>query len=316
MPDVIKGVDVASFQSWTYSLDGLDFVFVKATQGTNYVNPKMPQQATRARDAGLVVGFYHFLVRGDISAQAAYFIAKAGARPGEILACDWETAPDGTYPNNVEKDAFLKEVKRLAPTHRVILYCNRSFWTGQDKTSYCGDGLWIADPDHAAGDPAVKHAWLVDQYSSAGGIDHDVAAFTSRDALKKWAGYPPPATPTPEPKPAPSTGETDVSLNLQQTYEAVWKTDAVPAPGDAPGKATNPTWAPVSYLRETYARVRALETELAAVKEQAASNGQALTTALARLDTIAGAVTLLDIPQAVQALQTRLDGMTLTLHTE
>ncbi|MBM9504516.1 glycoside hydrolase family 25 protein [Actinacidiphila acididurans] len=188
---MIKGVDVSSFQSTTYSLTGLDFVFVKATQSTNYVNPHMPAQVQRARNAGVVVGMYHFLVRGNIKAQAAYFVAKAGARPGEILACDWEANTDGTFPSNAEKDEFLAEVKRLAPKHRVVLYCNRDYWLNHDRTSVCGDGLWIADYSHPAGHPAIKHAWLFNQYSAANNTDSDVGNFSTRAALKQWAGYPP-----------------------------------------------------------------------------------------------------------------------------
>lgn len=196
----VKGIDVASYQSATPSVKGLAFLFTKATQSTNYVNPRMASQASAARKAGLVVGFYHFLVTGNIQKQAEYFVAKAASQPGDVLACDWETDPStGHHASNAEKDAFIKAVKKLRPDHKVVLYCNLSFWKGIDTTSYCGDGLWIADPNAAAGHPRVEHAWTFHQYGISG-TDVDVANFADLAALKKWAGGG--STPTPAPTPA------------------------------------------------------------------------------------------------------------------
>lgn len=190
---MIHGIDVASYQSETYPTSGLDFVFVKSTQGTSYVNPKQGRQVTTARMAGLVVGFYHFLVTGNIRAQAAYFLAKAGESQGDLLVCDWETDPDTkTAPTNAEKDAFLAELVRLRPGHKIGLYCNTDFWLHRDKTSTHGDFLWIADPNHPAGAPAIKAPWVIHQYAVTSGTDRNVGMFASRAAMKRWAGYPEP----------------------------------------------------------------------------------------------------------------------------
>ncbi|MFJ2200851.1 glycoside hydrolase family 25 protein [Streptomyces violaceusniger] len=290
----VKGVDVASYQSTTYSTAGLDFVIVKATQSTNYVNPKMAAQAKHARDAGLAVGYYHFLVRGRPKEQAAYFVSKAGERAGDILACDWENNIDGTYATNGEKDTFIKEVKRLRPQCRVVLYCNRSFWTTRDATSYAGDGLWIADPNRSAGSPNVKHPWTFHQYSISGGMDRNVGNFPTRAALKKWADG---AAPAPPSKPAPgkpSTGDKPVSLTAQQVHDAVWKLDQIAAPDTAPDRSTNPTWQPQSWLKDTGNGVRALRAELHDVAAQAQANGKALSAVRAQLDAIAAALAQLD----------------------
>lgn len=193
---MIKGIDVASYQPETYPTTGLDFVFVKATEGTSYVNPKMVRQAATARAAGLALGFYHFLHAGDIKAQAAYFVAKAPLLAGDMLVCDWERPPAGSAASCAEKDAFLKEVARLRPGYRVGLYCNTDFWLNRDTTSYAEDFLWIADPNHPVGKPGIKAHWLFHQYSSVGGTDRNVAAFADRAALRAWAGYPGPKPPT------------------------------------------------------------------------------------------------------------------------
>ncbi|MFF1393387.1 glycoside hydrolase family 25 protein [Streptomyces sp. NPDC058287] len=181
---MLRGIDVSSYQS-TFDTDGQSFVFIKATEGRSYVNPRLTAQTKLARDGGCVVGFYHFLWPGNLTAQAEYFVSKAPEKAGDLLAVDWETTGEGTRASNAEKDRFIREVKRLRPHHRVLLYTNRNFWLNVDTTSYAGDGLWIADYT-TAGKPRIQAAWKFHQYTDSP-IDKDVAQFTSKGALRDWA---------------------------------------------------------------------------------------------------------------------------------
>ncbi|MEV6010945.1 GH25 family lysozyme [Streptomyces sp. NPDC051976] len=192
----VSGIDVASYQSTDYATAGRSFVMVKATEGTSYVNPRHTAQVATGRAHGLVVGHYHFARSGSMTAQADYFLSHAAARTGDILVLDWED----TAVSSAEKDAWITHVRGAAHGHRVILYCNRDFWLNRDTSSYCGDGLWIADPEAAAGHPRVEHAWTFHQYGESGGLDLDVGNFASKAALQKWAGVSvPPATYEPFP---------------------------------------------------------------------------------------------------------------------
>jgi GH25 family lysozyme M1 (1,4-beta-N-acetylmuramidase) len=182
---MLHGIDVSAYQSSAYDTDGLSFVFIKATEGRSYVNTKLSAQTKTARDAGCVVGFYHFLWPGNITAQAEYFVSKAPEKAGDLLAVDWETTGDGTHASNAEKDRFIRKVKELRPHNRVVLYANRHFWLNIDTTSYAGDGLWIADYV-TAGEPRIEATWRFHQYSSDP-VDKNVAAFTSKAALREWA---------------------------------------------------------------------------------------------------------------------------------
>ncbi|WP_447040118.1 glycoside hydrolase family 25 protein [Streptomyces sp. DSM 118878] len=181
---MLRGIDVSSHQS-SFDTDGLSFVIIKATEGRSYVNPRMTSQVKRAREAGCVVGFYHFLWPGNITAQAEYFVRKAPEKSGDLLAVDWEYTGDRSAASNKEKDRFIKEVKRLRPSHRVLLYTNRDFWLNRDTTSYAGDGLWIADYVRA-GKPRIQAKWAIHQYTSSP-LDKNVADFESEDALREWA---------------------------------------------------------------------------------------------------------------------------------
>lgn len=178
----VKGVDVSGYQSATFSTAGLAFVFVKATEGTGYTNPKMTAQAEHARQAGCVVGFYHFLRPGSMKAQAAYFVAQAASRDGDPLFADWED-PGVT---SAEKDQFLAEVTRLrGDTHRVGLYCNQSYWLTREHGGNAGDALWIADYV-TAGKPRIKAPWLFHQHTDKP-LDTNQGAFADKAALVAWA---------------------------------------------------------------------------------------------------------------------------------
>jgi hypothetical protein len=179
----VSGIDVASYQGTTYNTTGLSFVLAKATEGTGYVNPNHAGQVLTARSRELVVGHYHFVRPGSMTAQVDYFLAHTAPHAGDLLALDWED----TGVSGADKDAFLRYLETKTPHNRVILYCNRDFWLNRDHTSYCAEGLWIADPNSAAGHPNIQHSWTIHQYSETGGIDHNVANFGSTDAMRSWA---------------------------------------------------------------------------------------------------------------------------------
>lgn len=257
----IHGVDVSAYQSETYNTTGLDFVIVKATEGLSYTNPRMAAQAKRARDAGLVVGFYHYPHMGnDPIAEANYFLKKAPIQAGDIIVFDWEgyDAANKGVPKSRQiayRDAWLAYVKGKLPTHRVGMYCNTDYWLNIDTSGNCGDFLWIATANRPAGQPGIQTAWTFHQYSTAGGIDHDVANFPDRAALASWAR---------------GLTEEDpmAGITKQDIYDAVWKTDQVAAPADAPDLKTNPTWQPQSYLKGIDQRLQKL---LAAESAQSAA---------------------------------------------
>ncbi|MFK0289953.1 GH25 family lysozyme [Streptomyces sp. NPDC090442] len=190
----VRGVDVSSYQSATYSTKGLDFAFIKATEGTSYINPRMTAQAAHARRNGLVTGFYHFLRPGDMKAQARYFVDQACSVEGDPLFADWEDS----RVSCAQKDQFLAEVRRLrGATHRVGLYCNQDYWLRRDTSGDAGDALWIADYV-TAGRPRIKARWLFHQHTDRP-LDTNVADFPDRAALRAWAtkAAAPPSKPSP-----------------------------------------------------------------------------------------------------------------------
>lgn len=262
----IKGVDVSSYQSAdSYPLDGYDFVVVKATESTTYTNPKHGAQVKRARDAGRVVGHYHFVRPGSMSAQVDYFLRQAKPQPGEFLVLDWEDAG----VSDKAKNEFLRLCKSRSG-RKTLLYCNVDFWLNKDKNSECGDGLWIAHYGVSAGNPGVQHPWLLHQYTDDP-IDKNVARFSSRSAMRKWAGG---GNPEEDDEMTPAQMDQLVKRLKEELPRAVIRQDGnVEAPGDNPD---NPYWAPATYLRNTLLKLREVEAKLDAQNAVVAELAKAL----------------------------------------
>jgi lysozyme len=93
----LNGYDISAYQgSLNPAAVPGDFVIVKATGGDGYVNPNFRAQIQAARNAGKLVGIYHFARDGYTAAtaqsEAVWFIRNAGdLLDGTVLAVlDWE----------------------------------------------------------------------------------------------------------------------------------------------------------------------------------------------------------------------------------
>jgi GH25 family lysozyme M1 (1,4-beta-N-acetylmuramidase) len=71
---------------------GTALAFIKATQGTGFVDPAFAHNRNAAIAAGIIAVPYHFLDTADPDGQAAHFLAVAELAPGQLAMLDWETA--------------------------------------------------------------------------------------------------------------------------------------------------------------------------------------------------------------------------------
>lgn len=184
----VAGQDWSSYQTSTPSTDGLNFVFIKATEGLGYVNPRATAQVAHARAAGLTVGWYHYPhIANSASAEADHFLTHTALRPGDLIALDWEWYGQTVTAAQARayKSAFISRIRLRAPRHRVLVYADRTNWTTVDQDGNCGDGLWIADYT-TAGHPRIKDQWIIHQYANTP-VDKNVANFSTVEAMREWA---------------------------------------------------------------------------------------------------------------------------------
>jgi len=302
-PVMINGVDVSRYQAVSGWEIGIDFAFVKVTEGTTYVNPSWVAQRDTARAAELVVGYYHFARPGDMITQADFFLSKIALQPGDVLMFDWEDIG----VSSSQKDAWISYVQGKTG-HRVIMYCNKYFWINRDTSGFAGDGLFIATADLPAGFPGIQSNWLIHQFSTAGNLDHDVAQFASRADMITWAGGVDVAL-TPDDK--TWIKNTIVAAIKAEAFAAVLSKDAVRSPTDDPA---NPTWAAASYLRESYLRLleilaeeKGARTVLSSILSQSQTNGSNGTAANMKLDSIMLTLDAIDLSRLPAEIAAKLE---------
>ncbi|MFE8949245.1 lysozyme [Streptomyces sp. NPDC007856] len=206
-----RGHDVSSHQKpvdWaTARSTGARFVYVKATESTDYRNPYFSQQYEGAHEAGLYRGAYHF-ARPDRSSgarQAAYFVRNGGAwvADGRTLppALDIEDNPysrkdecyglDGTQMVRWIQ-SFSDEIE-LETGRRPVIYTTTEWWrlcTGNSHAFAGSHALWIARHGTSRPGPLPggwQH-WMFWQFDADGRLPGDQNLFNgSTSRLRAFA---------------------------------------------------------------------------------------------------------------------------------
>jgi len=209
-----RGIDVSHWQgviNWTSVKNaGFHFAFMKASESTDFVDPRFLQNVTNGTKAGVLHGFYHLArpglqggsVAADARAEAAHFVNTAGAyirAPYLPPVLDLEHGFElGRSTLSAWTRAWLTEVKRLTGVQPMIYM---SSWPAKnlfepDLKQY---GLWLArwtlnlDEPPLPDDPGIWPNWTFWQYSSttavpgiSGNVDGDVFKGSLTD-LQAWA---------------------------------------------------------------------------------------------------------------------------------
>ena len=195
----ITGPDVSSFQhpnglsiAWSsVKAAGQAFVFVKATESTNYTNPYYAQDVAEAAKAGMMHGAYEF-AHPDVSAvaQAQYFAGVIGSQNlrGDLPPVLDLEQTGGLSPAQLITwvGQWLTTVRSL--THRTpMIYVSPSFWQTYlgNTRDYSNYPLWDADwTFRCSGTPWLPGGWATFefwQYSDNGTIKLANGSSTTSD---------------------------------------------------------------------------------------------------------------------------------------
>ncbi|WP_169054298.1 GH25 family lysozyme [Nitratireductor sp. XY-223] len=179
-----SGIDVSRYQGtvdWGQVRDaGISFVAIKATEGaSDYAyTDYFTENAGPARQAGLVVGGYHFFnPQADGKAQADYFLQIAQPRSGDLLPMlDLEqTGNAGAAQIAAGAQAWLETVA-TATGKKPLLYTTAGFWSQIGSPGGFGDyPLWVAeygvDAPRLPQDWSAYTIWQHSQSGKVAGID-------------------------------------------------------------------------------------------------------------------------------------------------
>lgn len=201
----VHGIDVARFQTaidWRQArANGVNFAFIKATEGGDLVDPMFRANWRGAGRAGVPRGAYHFFYHCRPAAeQAAFFIRNVPRNPGAlppVLDMEWTPfSPTCTIrrPADVlrsEAKIFLDIVERHYG-QRPIIYSTVDFYQENEMWRVGNYPFWLravaAHPDEVYGG---RH-WTFWQYTSTGlipGIAGEVDINVFDGSASDWAAW-------------------------------------------------------------------------------------------------------------------------------
>jgi GH25 family lysozyme M1 (1,4-beta-N-acetylmuramidase) len=187
----MQGIDISS---WQAGLDlnqvPFDFVIVKATGGTHYVNPYCDSWVQQAKEMGKPFAFYHFASEGSYQspeAEAEYFVRNTENYFGQgIPILDFED-PNTLGMGVSWAKPFLDRVVELTDVN-PLFYVYKSHLQSYDYSAISGkNGLWYAQ--YANYD---RTGYQTDPWTDGGGLGSwDFAAmfqYTSSGLLGTYQG--------------------------------------------------------------------------------------------------------------------------------
>ena len=177
----ILGVDVSSYQEGVdfsrLKEQGVEFAYIKATEGDSHVDNSFNEKWTKAFKAGLPAGAYHYFSYGvSGTKQAENFIATVGDLSGRLIpAVDMELTVEEVYNPPAKDDvarglkAFLAVVEEKYGV-KPLIYAQKDYWDKYLADDFSSYPRWMRNVFYPiyvdAGDD-----WLVWQYDDRGVLE-------------------------------------------------------------------------------------------------------------------------------------------------
>lgn len=172
----VKGIDVSAWQpnitqeDWftLKKMFGVDFAFIKATQGVSYKSNTFQNDFDEAKNAGVIRGSYHFYERNvDPVSQADWYLKVLGTlQKGDLRpVLDLEANPASGYSQLSPMDLprALRILKRIEEVtgERPMLYCGAYAYTSMvpsgGKSELSEYDLWL--PMYTNGNPFIPNGF-------------------------------------------------------------------------------------------------------------------------------------------------------------
>ena len=185
----VQGLDVARYQGRIdfdkVKAGGVHFVYMKSTEGKDYIDPSFYDNWRRARASGVAFGAYHFMTWCSLaSEQAAWFVANVpndyDALP-PVLDLEWNNA--SSCKNKHDRTEILEKVRvMLAAMERhtgkvPVIYTDMTFHRDILEGEQFDNPFWLRS---TAAEPHTRYhgrPYLIWQWTQTGtmsGINAEV----------------------------------------------------------------------------------------------------------------------------------------------
>ncbi|MCB1517699.1 MAG: glycoside hydrolase family 25 protein [Hyphomicrobiaceae bacterium] len=201
----IQGIDVARYQG---DIDfnaaraaGTHFVFIKATEGGDYVDPMFRANWQRARNAGVAPGAYHFMTWcRDADEQADWFVANVPNDPFSlppVLDLEWNNHSQScrTHPDPDTAFEMVQTMLARMEAHSgklPIIYTDMTFHKDVLAGRNLPNTMWLRS---VAAEPHLRYRnepWTFWQYTQTGvmpGIRGEVDRNAFYGSEEEWVHF-------------------------------------------------------------------------------------------------------------------------------
>lgn len=170
----VKGIDISAHNGTVdfrqVAADTVTFVILKATEGTDFCDANFSGNYEAAKEAGLLVGAYHFFrFNSSGSLQALHFLESIDGRPLDLpLAIDVEKWGNPASYDNDSVKARLRDMLAILRAHgyRPMIYTNKHGYDTFIKDSFADIPLWICSLSM----PPSIPGWNLWQHSHRGEV--------------------------------------------------------------------------------------------------------------------------------------------------
>jgi lysozyme len=201
----IHGIDVSKYQGnidWNAVRNSnVQFAWIKATEGGDYLDEKFEQNWTRAKEVGIPRGAYHFAYwcrSGE--EQAAWFLTHVPNDPDAlppVLDVEWN-AQSKTCPKHPPREVAIATMKTIlaamerAYGKRPIIYTSVDFHRDIMEGEFTEYPIWVRSVKYY---PAVKYGsrqWHFWQHTAEGqvaGIQGYVDRNCFNGTAREWQAW-------------------------------------------------------------------------------------------------------------------------------
>lgn len=191
----IQGIDVSNHNGYIdfdkVAKDSIVFVYIKASEGVNYKDPRFDVNMKNAKKAGLKVGAYHFFRKDKDGIEQAHNFIKVVKdevvdMPYVIDVEDWGNSRFASHRETVGNLRAMVDYLEKS-NMKIMVYTNKDGYRKYLKKYFPEVRLWLCSFTHPRN--LKDFDWHIHQYSHWGvieGIDGDVDLDVFNGDCEKW----------------------------------------------------------------------------------------------------------------------------------
>jgi len=163
-----SGIDVSHHNgifNWDKAKsENVIYAFMRAVFGYTH-DKQFERNWIEAKKAGIARGAYGWVIHGFNQVKTAkVFVDRVKHDIGELpIVVDFENTANYGKPTFSELQAFIKEIERLLPETKIIIYTSQGYWNGLvnsvNQTWALKYDLWVANYTLAS-KPSMPSVWI------------------------------------------------------------------------------------------------------------------------------------------------------------